>query len=65
MWPVPSSPLLTLPHPDRVRDRLRLLYAETRYLRRLLPIAEAIHEHLHLGRVGRSRDEEGSPCAAR
>jgi hypothetical protein len=36
--------LQKVPHPDLIRDRLQELYAEARQLRRLLPIAETVHE---------------------
>jgi hypothetical protein len=39
-----TSPLLEVPHPEKIRDRLQELYAEARRLRCLLPIAESVHE---------------------
>ena len=35
----PSSPLDTIPDPERIRDRLSVLFAEARLLRRLLRVA--------------------------
>jgi hypothetical protein len=65
-----TSPLLNVPHPDKIRDRLQELYAEARRLRTLLPIAESVHEDARRPRLFRPREDglcvqaapAGGPC---
>jgi hypothetical protein len=40
----PTSPLDSIPDPERIRDRLSVLFVEARLLRRLLRLSEATRE---------------------